>query len=84
MCLATKIGGVRVVEPLILDPTLGVNGSKSWTEQLKFSLFDITVFEEHVSNKHFNKFVPYKTFMKDAPHKVLLVQYRYPCGGQRM
>ena len=83
MCLATKFGGVRVVEPFVVNSNLGVNGSKSWTEQLKFrDIFDITLFEEHVSKKHFNQFIPYQTFIKDAPRKVLLVQYRYPCGDQ--
>ena len=85
MCLATKIGGVRVVEPLILSSTFGVNGSKNWTEQLKFrDIINLTGFEEYVLKKHYNKFVPYETFMKDAPRKVILVQYRYPCGDQKM
>ena len=83
MCLATKFGEVRVVEPFVVNSNLGVNGSKSWTEQLNFrDIFDITLFEEHVSKKHFNQFIPYQTFIKDAPRKVLLVQYCYPCGDQ--
>ena len=83
MCLATRFGGVRVVEPFVVNSDLGVNGSRSWTEQLKFrDIFDITLFEEHVSKKDFNQFIPYETFIKDAPRKVLLVQYRYPCGDQ--
>ena len=83
MCLATRFGGVRVVEPFVVNSDLGVNGSKSWTEQLNFrDIFDITIFEEHVLKKHFNQFIPYQTFIKDAPRKVLLVQYRYPCGDQ--
>ena len=83
MCLATRFGGVRVVEPFVVNSDLGVNGSKSWTEQLNFrDIFDITVFEEYVLKKHFNQFIPYQTFIKDAPRKVLLVQYRYPCGDQ--
>ena len=36
MCLATRFGGVRVVEPVVVNSDLGVNGSKSWTEQLNF------------------------------------------------
>ena len=83
MCLTTKFGGVRVVEPFVVNSDFGLNASKKWTEQLKFrDINDISVWTNFVSAKHYNQFVPYETFMQDAPRKVLLVQYYYPCGDQ--
>ena len=83
MCLATEFGGVRVVEPFVVNSDFGLNASKRWTEQLKFrDINDISVWEKYVSIKRYSQFVPYETFMQDAPRKVLLVQYYYPCGDR--
>ena len=85
MCLATEFGGVRVVEPFLVNSDFGLNASKRWTEQLKFrDINDISVWREYVSKKHYNPLVSYTTFMKDAPRKVLLVQYYYSCGNSRV
>ena len=81
ICLTTKFGGVRVVEPFLVNSDFGLNTSKRWTEQLKFSdINDISMWKEYTSTKHYNPLVSYEIFTKDAPRKVLLVQYYYPCG----
>ena len=83
MCLATELGEVRVVEPFVVNSDFGLNASKRWTEQLKFrDINDISIWKRYTSTKHYNPLVSYETFIKDAPRKVLLVQYRYPCGDQ--
>ena len=85
MCLATEFGGVRVVEPFVVNSDFGLNASKKWTEQLKFSdINDILVWRKYVSKKRYYPLVSYETFIKDAPRKVLLVQYYYPCGNSRV
>ena len=84
MCLATKFGGVRVVEPFVVNSDFGLNAStEKWTEQVKFGdINDMTVWENYTSTKHYNPLVSYDSFIKNAPRKALLVQYYYPCGDQ--
>ena len=83
MCLATEFGEVRVVEPFVINSEFGWNASQKWTEQLRFrDINDISMWNKYTSTRHYNPLVSYETFIKDAPHKVLLVQYRYLCGNQ--
>ena len=85
MCLATEFGEVRVVEPFLVNSDFGMNASKKWTQQMKFrDVYDISVWTKYVSAKNYNRLVPYQTFIKNAPDKVLLVQYHHPCGDQKV
>ena len=80
LCLATKLGGVRIVEPFLVGSTFGQNVSANWREELRLTdIFDKTQFEKSVSAKHHHQLVPYEKFLKDAPRKLLVVQY--VCSG---
>ena len=85
MCLAKKIGGVEVVEPFIVGSRLGLNVSTNWTQEMKMmDIFNYEVWNKAVSFSKFGRLVPFKTFLRNAPRKVVLVQYCfkscYPCG----
>ena len=78
MCLATELGGVRVVEPLVYGSHLGANASSNWSKQLKLSdLLDMVVWERSLSHVG-NQFVSFEIFLKNSPRKIVLVQY---CTG---
>ena len=88
MCLATELGGVRVVEPLVYGSLIGANASSNWSKQLKFSeLFDMAVWQKSLSHVG-NQFVPFEIFLKNCPRKIVLVQYCTglsacrPCGHE--
>ena len=85
MCLAKKIGGVEVVEPFVRGSRLGLNVSANWTQEMKMmDIFNYEVWNKAVSFSKFGRLVPFKTFLRNAPRKVVLVQYCfkscYPCG----
>ena len=90
MCLATQLGGVRVIEPFIVDSYLGLNVSADWRRELRFrDLFDISVWEREISEKHYHQLVPFADFIEAAPRKVLIVQHHcsgikwcLPCGHE--
>ena len=85
MCLATEFGEVRVVEPFLVNSDFGLNASMKWTKQIKFrDVYDISVLTRFASGKHYNHLVPYQTFIKNAPSKVVLVQYHHPCGSEKV
>ena len=83
MCLATEWGRVRPVEPFVIGSTLGLDVRKNWTELLTFSdIFDGSMWTKRTSHKRYNQLVPFSTFIKEAPKKVILVQYYHPCGDK--
>ena len=80
MCLATQLDGVRVVEPFLVDSYLGLNVSADWRGEPRFrDVFDISVWEKRISEKHYHQMVPFADFIEAAPRKVLIVQQ--PCSG---
>ena len=89
LCLAGKLGGIRIVEPFMVGSFLGMNVSKNWREEVKFGdLFDAGVANRYAKKNHFSELVPFEEFLEDAPHKLLVVQHRYvpchiPCGHPR-
>ena len=75
------------MEPFLVQARFGLNASKDYTEQLKCSdVYNTTWWEHYVTSKNYtsSKLVPYKTFIEDAPPKVILVQYFHPCGDERI
>ena len=82
LCLASAIGGVRVVEPFIFGSNIGQNASANWTEEISFSeIFDSENFHKFAQLRGYHSLVPYREFLTDASHKVLLVQYQ--CSGSK-
>ena len=86
MCVASEWGGLRVVEPfLTTENTFGLDATKEWRKELTFSdVYNISIWEQYVASKKYtvSKLTPYETFIEDAPPKVILVQYFYPCGDK--
>ena len=88
MCFASEWSGLRVVEPfLTTENTFGLDVTKEWRKELTFSdVYSISMWEQYVASKNYtvSKFTPYKTFIEDAPPKLILVQYLHPCGDERI
>ena len=89
LCLAKRMGGVRVVEPFIYRSYLGMNVSANWTRELKMTdVFDYHVWKQKTPFKKYGEFVPFQTFMESAPRKLVIVQYCTglsicrPCGHE--
>ena len=89
LCLAKRMGGVRVVEPFIYGSYLGLNVSANWTRELRMTdVFDYGVWKQKTPFKKYGDFVPFQTFMADAPRKLVVVQYCtgldicHPCGHE--
>ena len=77
MCLASSVGGVRVVEPFVFGSHVGQNVSANWTNEVPFSeVFDSGEFHKFAKSHGFSSLVPFRTFLKDAPRKVLIGQYK--------
>ena len=77
MCLASSVGGVRVVEPFLFGSLVGQNVSANWTGEVPFSeVFDTSEFHKYAKSHGFSSLVPFRTFLKDAPRKVLIGQYK--------
>ena len=80
LCLTSKLGSVRIVEPFMVTSVLGQNVSANWEEETKFSdIFDIEKFSSLALSRYYSPLVPYKIFLEDAPHKLLVAQYK--CSG---
>ena len=76
-CFAGKLGGIRIVEPFMVGSRLGINISKNWREEMKFSdVFDTGVANDNAKRKNFSELVPFEEFLEDAPRKLLVVQHR--------
>ena len=88
-CFAGKLGNIRIVEPFVVGSRLGINVSKNWREEMKFSdIFDTGVANDNAKGKNFSEMVPFEEFLEDAPRKLLVVQHRcvpclIPCGHPR-
>ena len=89
LCLAKRMGGVRVVEPFIYGSYLGLNVSANWTRELRMTdVFDYHVWKQKTPFKKYGDFVPFRTFMESAPRKLVVVQYCTglnicrPCGHE--
>ena len=89
LCLAKRMGGVRVVEPFIYGSYLGLNVSANWTRELRMTdIFDYSVWKQKTPFKKYGDFVPFQTFMANAPRKLVVVQYCTglsrcrPCGHE--
>ena len=89
LCLAKRMGGVRVVEPFIYGSYLGLNVSANWTREMRMTdIFDYSVWKQKTPFKEYGDFVPFKTFMANAPRKLVVVQYCTglsrcrPCGHE--
>ena len=68
LCLAGKLGGIRIVEPFMVGSFLGINVSKNWREEVKFGdLFDAGVANRYAKKNHFSELVPFEEFLEDAP-----------------
>ena len=77
LCLASSVGGVRVVEPFVFGSYVGQNVSANWTNEVPFSeVFDSVEFHRSAKTHSFSSLVPFRTFLKDAPRKVLIGQYK--------
>lgn len=76
--MSTAVGGVRVVEPFMVESILGQNiTAPHWREEVRFSdVFDIDEFQRFAEQKKYNVLVPYHQFLEDAPQKLLIAQYR--------
>ena len=89
LCFAGKLGDIRIVEPFMVGSFLGINVSKNWREEMKFSdIFDTGVANDYAKRKNFSELVPFEQFLEDAPRKLLVVQHRcvpchIPCGHPR-
>ena len=80
VCFASKLGSVRIVEPFMVGSALGQNVSVNWTEETKFSdVFDLKSFNHFAMSRNYCPLVPYNIFLKDAPHNLLIAQYK--CSG---
>ena len=85
MCLTKKIGGVQVVEPFVTGSLLGLNLTANWTREVKMTdIFDYGAWKRSTPFKKYGERVSFKTFLQNAPHKLLMVQYChasfcYPC-----
>ena len=83
-CLASTIGGLRIVEPFIVAGSrFGLELSMTnWTEQLKFSdIFDSGAADKFAKRNKFSDLVSFGEFLKDAPRKLLVAQHRcIPCS----
>lgn len=80
LCLSKTVGNISVVEPFMFESTPGIDTSAKWTEQVRFSsVFDKDEFNRCVQTKHYNSLVSYKTFIENAPNKLLIAQYK--CTG---
>ena len=86
MCLATKLGGIRVVEPFIVHAEFGLNASMDWTKEIRFrDVYDLDQWTQHIQKMHYPQFVPFDIFLKEAPRKVLLVETGFlPCGNRML
>ena len=77
LCLASSVGGVRVVEPFVFGSHVGQNVSANWTNEVPFSeVFDSGEFHQFAKSHKFSSLVPFHTFLKNAPRKVLIGQYK--------
>ena len=80
LCLSSELGGVRVVEPFFVGSKVGLDVGANWTDQVMFSdVFDSGEFHRYAKSKHFGSLVPFETFLKNTPHKVVTAQYK--CTG---
>ena len=91
LCLAKRMGGVRVVEPFIYGSYLGLNVSANWTRELRMTdVFDYSVWKQKTPLEKYGDFVPFQTFMESAPRKLVVVQYCtglhvcLPCGHENI
>ena len=86
MCLATKLGGIRIVEPFIVHAEFGLNASMDWTKEIRFrDVYDLDQWRQYVQKMHYPQFVPFDIFLKEAPRKVLLVETGFlPCGNRML
>ena len=76
MCLAKKIGGVQVVEPFVVGSRFGVNLTANWTKEVKMTdIFDYGAWKRSTPFNKYGKLVSFKTFLQNAPRKLLMVQY---------
>ena len=89
LCLAKRMGGVRVVEPFIYGSHLGLNVSANWTRELRMTdVLDYGVWKQKTPFEKYGDFVPFQTFMDSAPQKLVMVQYCTglsrcrPCGHE--
>ena len=77
LCLASKLRGIRVVEPFMVRSVLGLNVSANWTKEVKFSdVFDKGTALKQARREHYNLLVPFDEFLRDAPRKLLVVQHK--------
>ena len=89
LCLAKRMGGVRVVEPFIYGSYLGLNVSANWTRELRMTdVLDYGVWKQKTPFEKYGDFVSFQTFMNSAPRKLVIVQYCTglsrcrPCGHE--
>ena len=77
LCLASSVGGVRVVEPFVFGSYVGQNVSANWTNEVPFSeVFNSGEFHKFAKSHSFSSLVPFQTFLKNSPRKVLIGQYK--------
>ena len=80
LCLSSELGGVRVVEPFLVGSRIGLDVGANWTDQVMFSdVFDSGEFHRYAKSKGFGSLVPFETFLKNTPRKVVTAQYK--CTG---
>ena len=80
MCLSSAVGGVRVVEPFLSESIVGLNVSANWRDEVRLSdVFDSSELNHYTKSKGLESLVPFETFLKNTPRKLLIAQYR--CKG---
>ena len=80
LCFASELGGVRIVEPFLVKSVFGQNVSANWTRETKFSdVFDSDKLNKFAISKNYKPLVPYDTFLKDAPRKLIIAHMK--CSG---
>ena len=78
LCLSSQLGGVRVVEPFFVGSKVGLDVGANWTDQVMFSdVFDSGEFHRYAKSKGFGSLVPFETFRKNTPGRVVTAQYKY-------
>ena len=78
MCIAKNMGGIKVVEPFMVESILGLNIQEYyWNEGVKFSdVFDLKKAHQLSNKKNFGQMVTFENFLKDAPRKILVAEHR--------
>ena len=80
MCLSSAVGGVRVVEPFLSESIVGLNVSANWRDEVRLSdVFDSSELNHYAKSRGLESLVPFETFLKGTPRKLLIAQYR--CKG---